>query len=155
MIDVELAGFIEGQVMQVVGTAGASRKPEIGRGIGAWSDDLKTIELVVSAWQWPQTVANLRDNSRIALTLARPTDYVSYQIKGTATVREATAVEIERSSRYMVSIVSTLMRLGMTPEMIAPWLTNREPVLAIIEPTSVFVQTPGAKAGSRVWSAAP
>ncbi|MBZ9790883.1 hypothetical protein K9B32_12215 [Rhizobium sp. 3T7] len=153
-MDKNLAAFIESPVMQIIGTSGLSLKPEIGRGAGAWCDDLKTVHVVVSAWQWPQTVANLRDNAQVAVTFARPTDYVSYQIKGMATVREAVAAEIERSSRYMVAIVSTLMRLGLMPEMITPWLSKREAMLVSIEPSSIFVQTPGPTAGTRIWNAA-
>jgi len=154
-LDRNLADFIESPVMQIIGTAGLSLRPEIGRGVGAWCDDLTTIHLVVSAWQWPQTIANLRDNAQVAVTFARPTDYVSYQIKGTATVREAEPAEIERSSLYTVAIVSSLMKLGLMPEMIAPWLSKRQAMLVSIDPSSVFVQTPGAKAGTRVWNSAP
>lgn len=46
------------------------------------------------------------------MTFARPNDYVSYQIKGNAVLRKAEPQEVDRSARYLVEIVSTLMRLG-------------------------------------------
>lgn len=149
MLDSELAAFIESPVMQIVGTADAARRPGIARGVGAWCTGRDTVDLVLSAWQWPQTIANVEENGRIAVTFSRPSDYVTYQIKGTASLRPASPAEIERSSGYTVSIVSTLMRNGLLPEIIAPWLTARDAVVATIRISSVYVQTPGAQAGTK------
>ncbi|KSV88737.1 hypothetical protein N181_16180 [Sinorhizobium fredii USDA 205] len=155
MIEEDLASFIQSPVMQIVGTADEALKPEIGRGAGAWaSADRRMVHLVMSAWQWPGTVANLKANRRVAVTFSRPADYVSYQVKGEATLRSAEPDEIDRSGRYLVDMVSTLMRLGIPAEMIAPWLSNRDPFLVSIEVSDIFLQTPGAKAGTRLWSAA-
>ena len=155
MIDENLARFIESPVMQIIGTADEALKPEIGRGAGAWaSADRRVIHLVLSGWQWPGTVANLKTNGRVAITFSRPADYVSYQIKGEATLRAAQVEEIERSSRYLVDMVSTLMRLGVAAEIIAPWLSNRDALLVSIAVAEIFLQTPGALAGTRLWSAA-
>ncbi len=152
----EIAGFIESPVMQIIGSSNAARRPEIGRAMGAWiSTGSDTIDLVTSAWQWPETVANLRENGRIAVTFARPSDYVSYQLKGQATIRPAEPGEVERSSQYIVAIVSTQMRLGMLPELIMPVLSNRDPMLITMCVASVFVQTPGSRAGERIWSTTP
>jgi hypothetical protein len=152
----EIAGFIESPVMQIIGSSNSARRPEIGRAVGAWvSSGDDTIDLVTSAWQWPETVANLRENGRIAVTFARPSDYVSYQLKGQATIRPAGPEEVERSSQYIVAIVSTQMRLGMLPELIMPVLSNRDPMLITMRVASVFVQTPGSRAGDRIWSTTP
>lgn len=149
MLDSELAAFIESPVMQIVGTADAARRPGIARGVGAWCTGRDAVDLVLSAWQWPQTIANIEENGRIAVTFSRPSDYVTYQIKGTASLRPASPAEIERSAGYTVSIVSTLMRNGLLPEIIAPWLTARDAVVATIRMSSVYVQTPGAQAGTK------
>ncbi len=153
MLDDDLTAFIESPVMQIVGTTGAVRRPAIGRGVGAWrSRDRGRIDLALSTWQWPETIANLRENGRIAVTFSRPSDYVTYQVKGTATLRPADEDEIQRSASYMVAIVSTLMRLGLAPEIIAPWLTSRDVIVATIAVSAVYVQTPGSKAGSKLRS---
>lgn len=150
MLDAELAAFIESPVMQIVGTAGPTRRPEIARGVGAWrAGDRDTVNLILSAWQWPQTIANIEDNGHIAATFSRPSDYVTYQIKGTATLRPADEAEIERSAGYTVAIVSALMRNGLLPEIIAPWLTTHDAVVATIKVSAVYVQTPGAQAGAK------
>jgi len=86
----DFAAFIESPVMQIIGSANAARKPEVARGAGAWaSPDRKSLSMIVSAWQWPQTIAYFRDNCRAAATFTRPSDYVSYQVKGTAELRPA------------------------------------------------------------------
>lgn len=155
MIEEDLARFVESPVMQIIGTADAALRPEIGRGAGAWaSADRQSVHLVLSAWQWPGTVANLKANARVAVTFSRPVDYVTYQIKGEARLRAVVPEEIERSGRYLVDMVSSLMRLGIAAEIIAPWLSNRNPVLVSIAVSDIFLQTPGAKAGTRLWSAA-
>ncbi|MBY5591641.1 pyridoxamine 5'-phosphate oxidase family protein [Rhizobium leguminosarum] len=156
MLGDKIAGFIESPVMQIIGSSNAARRPEIGRAVGAWtSAESDTIDLVTSAWQWPETVANLRENGRIAVTFARPADYVSYQLKGQATIRPAESHEVERSSQYIVAIVSTQMRLGLLPELIMPVLSNRDPMLITMRVASVYVQTPGSHAGERIWSTTP
>jgi hypothetical protein len=98
MFDEVLAEFIESPVMQIVGSAGLARRPGIGRGVGAWiSSERDLVHVVISSWQWPDTVTNLQANDRIAVTFSRPADYVSYQIKGRARLRLAEPDEVDRS----------------------------------------------------------
>jgi len=54
----------------------------------------------------------------------------------------------------MVEIVSMQMNLGLLPELIMPVLCNRDPMVITLQVASIFVQTPGAQAGTRIWSAA-
>jgi len=37
--------------------------------------------------------------------------------------------------------------LGVPPNLTGPWLTNREPLLATLNVSEVYVQTPGPNAG--------
>lgn len=149
LIDRELAAFLTSPVMIIVGTSDQHGKPEIGRGVGAKVDAAAgAVELVLSAWQWPGTVENLRANGRVAVTFARPSDYVSYQVKGRATVRSVQAGDIVLSEGYMAGIVAALGDLGLAPGLAAPWLTNREAVVARILLAEIYVQTPGPQAGT-------
>jgi hypothetical protein len=72
---------------------------------------------------------------------------VSYQVKGRATVRDADPHALALSDRYMTSITTVLTGLGMSHDLIAPWLTNRDAIIARVEVEAVYVQTPGSKAG--------
>jgi hypothetical protein len=150
-MDPELASFLSSPVMIIIGTSDEQCRPEIGRAVGAAMDcSAGVAKLVVSAWQWPQTIRNLRANGRAAVTFARPSDYVSFQVKGRADIMPAGTEDILRSERYMADILTVLSGLGLDPRLAAPWLTNRDAVSVRIELDAVFVQTPGPKAGQQV-----
>src|SRR5690348_8560961 len=101
----ELIAFLTSPVMVIVGTVDGNGRPDIGRGMGARvAADHETLDLVISAWQWPGTAANLRTGGRAAITFSRPSDYVSYQLKGRARIVEADADAIQLSRRYMSDI---------------------------------------------------
>lgn len=150
-IENELAKFLTSPVMIIIGTSDARGQSEIARGTGAKVDaERGVVELIFSEWQWPATIRNLHANPRIAVTFARPNDYVSYQVKGRATLRSAGAEDIAFSERYLAAIVEVLTGLGMNRELVAPWLTNREPVVAHISVDEMYVQTPGPGAGQKL-----
>jgi hypothetical protein len=134
--------------MIIVGTCDASARPAIGRAVGARLDaDADVIELVLSSWQWPGTAANLLATGRAAVTFARPSDYVSYQVKGSAGVSEADAQALSLAESYIQEIALVLGGLGLERKLVAPWLTYRDPILIRMVVDAVYVQTPGAKAG--------
>ena len=149
LIDAGLADFLESPVMIILGT-GAEGVPEIGRGLGASIDpDGEALHVMVSAWQWPETVANARANGRIAATFARPADYVPYQVKGQVDlVAPPTPALLACAARYAARIAEALARLGQPPDRTAPWRSDRDLVALRIRPEQVFVQTPGPHAGS-------
>ena len=148
-IDAELAAFLESPVMIILGT-GTEGVPEIGRGLGASVEaDGRALHVVVSTWQWPETVAQARATGRIAATFARPADYVTYQVKGQVDrVAPLTPALEACAARYMARITEVLAGLGMPPELTAPWRSERDLVALHIRPAQVFVQTPGPRAGS-------
>jgi hypothetical protein len=87
------------------------------------------------------------------VTFARPSDYVSYQLKGRASLCPADADDLARSNRYMAEILEVLAGLGLDRRLAMPWLCNREPVVVGIDVDAVFVQTPGPKAGRQLPAA--
>jgi hypothetical protein len=147
-IDAELAAFLESPVMIVIGT-GAEGLAEIGRGLGASVEaDGTALHVIVSAWQWPGTVAQARATGRIAVTFARPADYVTYQVKGQVDrVAPLTPALEACAARYAARITEVLLGLGMPPQVTAPWRSERDLVALRIRPAQVFVQTPGPRAG--------
>lgn len=146
--DQDLANFMVSPVMIILGTYSGALQPEIGRAVGALVRPAEgRVELVVSGWQWPETVANVRSSHRLSVTFARPTDYVSYQVKGAASVMPATAEHLVRSAAYVDAITTVLSELGLDREYSNRWLISREPVVLNFVAESVFVQTPGARAG--------
>jgi len=149
LIDSELAAFLESPVMIILGTGGDG-VPEIGRGVGAMVEDA-ALHVLVSAWQWPETVAQARAKGRIAVTFARASDYVTYQVKGLVEqVATPTPAQRDRAARYAQAIAAALAETGQPPERTAPWRSDQELVALRIRPEQVFVQTPGARAGELV-----
>jgi hypothetical protein len=95
----------------------------------------------------PLSLANLRDNGQMALSLVRPTDHRAVQIKGTW-LGERRADEADRAlvERQREALTQELGLVGVPRSLwrrIVWW-----PSLALrMEVREVFVQTPGAKAG--------
>ncbi|MFC3225698.1 hypothetical protein ACFOGJ_00550 [Marinibaculum pumilum] len=146
-LDAERAAFVASPVMIVIGTCDAELRPEIGRGLGARIAADGIVEIVLSGWQWPATLDNLRRTGQAAATFARPSDYVAYQVKGSAALRPADAADLAHAERYMAAIDAELQGLGLPQAVIAPWLVCRDPAVLRLTPARVFVQTPGAQAG--------
>jgi hypothetical protein len=151
LIQQDLAAFMASPVMIILGTRDDGLIPEIARAVGAAvRREEGCIDLMLSAWQWPKTVANVRTNGQLAVTFARPSDYVSYQVKGHATMVPTTAEHATLARRYMESMASTLGELGLEQRIVAPWLIDQDLVALRLSAQEIFVQTPGAKAGQLI-----
>jgi len=152
VIDDSLATFLESPVMIVVGTRDNMLRPALGRAVGAkLSPNRVMLDLWISEWQWPETVANLRDIQSAAVTFSRPTDYVSYQLKGA--VEEIGVVEPagwERVNAYTALTTAVLMECGVPRSFVDHWFTTANLVKARIRIADVFAQTPGPSAGRSV-----
>ncbi|MFC7608119.1 pyridoxamine 5'-phosphate oxidase family protein [Pseudoroseomonas aestuarii] len=151
VLDEGLASFLEEPVMIIVGTQADGYLPEIARAAGAVLEaDRAALHLMVSARQWPETIANLRANRRITVTFSRPADYETYQLKGTVTaIAPPTLEQQARATRYLAEIGEVLAGFGLAPEISAPWRVARDLLALRFVPEAVFVQTPGATAGQK------
>ena len=148
-IDAALAAFLESPVMIIVGSCDDGLLPQVARAAGAVVDRATgRIDLIVSGWQWPQTIANVGRNGRLAVTFARPADYVSYQLKGRAAIIPASLAHRERAQHYIKAMTETFAGLGLDRAVAAPWLIDLEPQVLRLAVEAIFVQTPGEKAGS-------
>ena len=146
-----LVEFLNGPLMILLGTRSAAFVPEIGRAIGQrLSPEASALDLIVSRWQWPATVDNIAATGALAVTLARPDDYVTYQFKGSAKLLTARAEDVALAERHMRRMFDCLCGLGVEPAAAASWFCGREPVVARLQIAAVFVQTPGAQAGTPV-----
>ncbi|WP_230533737.1 pyridoxamine 5'-phosphate oxidase family protein [Microvirga roseola] len=151
LINQDLAAFMASPVMIILGTRDGSLAPEIARAVGAVVHREECcVDLIVSEWQWTKTVSNIRANGQLAVTFARPSDYVSYQVKGCAVVVPTAVEHVALAGRYMESMASTLSELGLERGVVAPWLVGRDLVTLRLSAQEIFVQTPGAKAGQLI-----
>lgn len=149
VVDDELAEFVESAVMIIVGSVDAQGVPGIARGVGARVDRAADrLDLLVSAWQWPEAIAGISATGRLAATFTRPADYVSLQLKGAVeAVRPATTDEEARAAAYIAAVRAALVSLGLDSALARPWLTARALTTLRLRPEAAFIQTPGAQAG--------
>src|SRR4030095_10731122 len=88
MIPRSIVDLLETGVSVMVGTRDASLMPECTR---AWGIRVGakggTVTIFLSKTIAGKTIANLRDNGKIAITCTRPTDHITCQLKGNKTHR--------------------------------------------------------------------
>jgi hypothetical protein len=147
----DLVEFFESGVSILVGTRDADLRPACARAIGA---SVRAAQRVVTIYlpeaAAARTVANLRDNHRIAVTFSRPLTHYSVQIKGAcASVRPSGDEDRAAQQRYRAAYIEQLHAIGLPRTVsarIAWW-----PSLAVdIDVQELFIQTPGPNAGRRL-----
>lgn len=147
-LDDRLLDFFNRPLMCIVAGVDEARRPSAGRGIGFHLlEDRETIDVIFSAWQWPRLEACIRQTGRIAATFVSPSDYVSFQLKGAAALRDTETLHLDRAEHFMVAATDELEALGVPRRLIAPWLTAREARVARLSIGEIYVQTPGPLAG--------
>ncbi|SEM52516.1 Pyridoxamine 5'-phosphate oxidase [Gemmobacter aquatilis] len=150
-IDDTIATFISGQVMIGLATVDWTGQASIARSVGARvGEGGATIDLLISATQWRNAVENLAANGALAVTFSSPADYVTYQIKGQATVAGAGADEMALAQGYVAGMRDRLAALGVPPDVSAQWFCVEDLQIVRLRPSLVFVQTPGPRAGEAI-----
>lgn len=144
----ELGELIASGVDIYVATRDATLEPESMLAIGAKIHDGRCaisvyLPEVVSA----PTLRNLADNGQIALTISRPRDHRTVQLKGTATgTRRAEAVDKELILVARAALVEQFACVGI-PRSATRRLVWWPSIAVDVEVSDVFEQTPGPQAG--------
>lgn len=147
-LDDKLLDFFKRPLMCIVAVADEARRPSAGRGVGFHvGEDRETIDVIFSAWQWPRLEPAIRQTGRVAATFVSPSDYVSFQLKGSAVMRDADARDDEIAQQFIARATGELEGLGVPRDIIAPWLTAREARVARLTVSEIYIQTPGPLAG--------
>jgi len=155
VISAELAAFVESGISTQVGTRDADLHPEILRAVGSRVEaGREEVTVFVPGATGGRTLANLRDNGRIAVIYSRATDHRSMQLKGRVLgIVEATERDRPCVERYVSALAEQLAVIGLPPRLlhrIARW-----PCHAVrFRVEAVFVQTPGPGAGAPLGSGA-
>jgi hypothetical protein len=127
----------------------------IARVMGARRRDDGGLDLMIAAHQWPEAVAGLVEGGPLALTVCRPCDYETYQMKGPARPpAPADAADLAFAADYIAAISAELRRLGVAERQIACWRTLEGLVRIGFTPIEQFAQTPGPGAGRAIKPAA-
>jgi hypothetical protein len=151
----ELHALLDGPSIMYLATRNAALEPSSVLAFGLQTaGDGREVTVFVPAVLSPFTLANLRDNGQMAVTLVRPTDHRSLQIKGTW-LGERRTDDDDRAflMRYRDEILQEMGLVGVPRSAwrrVAWW-----PSVALrMEVRDVFVQTPGPSAGRRCELAA-
>jgi hypothetical protein len=144
----EIAEHVASGVIIYVATRNSLLEPEATIAMGLKSDcarKLFTVYLPREAAA--RTLSNLSDNGAIAVTMTRPYDHKSIQIKGRAVATRA-ADDADRAlmSVHRAALTEQFALVGV-PRSITRRLTNWPSVAVDIEVNAAFLQTPGPRAG--------
>jgi hypothetical protein len=150
--DSKLVVLIESHPSTLVGTCDRALVPCIARGFGVRVlPGGQSLELLVSRWPGPQTISNLEQSGRVAVTFTSPETFEAYQIKGRATVLgDCDASDLALSTVFTNTICARVVALGERPDLVTITMTARGLFKIRIEVEAVFLQTPGKNAGARL-----
>ncbi|HEY7374456.1 MAG TPA: hypothetical protein VIF57_19990 [Polyangia bacterium] len=147
----ELHALLDGPCVMHLATRNAALEPLsiLAFGLRAAADD-REVTVFVPASLAPLILDNLRDNGQMAVTLVRPSDHRSLQIKG-VWLGERRTTDDDRAflTRYRDAMLNEMGQVGVPRSVwnrIAWW-----PSVALrLEVRDAFVQTPGPSAGRRL-----
>ena len=133
-----------------LGTRDAALQPECVPVMGARPHrDRNSVTVFVPQALAAATLVNLEDNSQVAISVTRPSDDISMQIKGRAVaVRETTDADRAAQEQFRGALVEQLAIVGL-PRAITRRMAWCPSVAIQVDVDDVFVQTPGPGAGRR------
>lgn len=144
----ELVEFVASGVDVYVATRDAALEPESMLAMGARiHDDGRSLTVYLPEALSRPTLVNLDDNGQIAITITRPRDHRSVQIKGRmARVRASTSADRELQAVYRAALVEGFAAVGI-PRSATRRLVWWPSVAVEVQVSDVFMQTPGPGAG--------
>ena len=154
VIDPDLAAFMARPATLVLATCGAGMRPALARVDGVrLSADRSFVDAFVSRAQWPRALETLTPGAQLALTVCNPINYQTYQIKGRlAQMAAADADDCGFAARYRSELGDLLAEVfgevGLGRQLVFRLLMLDDLVRLRLAPLSVFLQTPGAGAGT-------
>ena len=152
VLTAELVEYMESGVSLLVGTRDAALRPASARAWGVEVDrEACAVTVFLPLPGSEVTLANLRDNGRIALTFSRAFDHRSVQLKGSCvSISESDARQRALQERYFNAFSEGLRAVGHRPMLLERVRYAPSHALGFrIE--SIYDQTPGPGAG-RGWS---
>lgn len=155
-LNAETARFMQSGLSIILASADAQGQPSVGRALACRvSADGDTVELFLIAAKLVPLLDDLRAGRPIAVTFTRPTTHRTLQLKAPqATLHPALHADralIAQSLRDFTADVDTLMGRSEAALLRAalgtPEAVN---VRAVLQPTALYEQTPGPRAGQQL-----
>lgn len=148
MIGPELAAFLEEGLGVHVGTRDAGLRPQGCRGLGVRVEDGgRQLTVFIARVAADRLIPDLESNGHVAVTVGRPIDERSCQVKGTVIDwRDASEGERPLALGQYDGYLTQLERIGIPRAISSGWVTW--PAVAVrLKVTALFEQTPGKRAG--------
>jgi len=144
----DLVELLTSGVSILVATRDTQRLPEAVRAFApVIAPDRRHLAIIVPSGPGDRTIANLKDNGRIAVAFSRAIDDLSVQVKGTSTdLRPTTDVDRTIVDRYHAAYIEGLYLIGM-PRSLTSRFRCFPGTVVTVEVEGVFNQTPGPGAG--------
>lgn len=150
--DDRLIALIEAHPSIIVGTCDRGLLPTMARCFGMRVIDKgKAIEVLVSRWPGPKTLANIESTRRIAVTITAPESFDAYQIKGSVGHWAECGPEDLALAACYTEVISDRIRSLAEPEDVVRSVFRARGLYRVhVLPEAIFVQTPGKNAGQRL-----
>ena len=154
----DLLAMMERGVSVIVGSRDAALRPSIMRALGSKVEDGgRKVTVFVSRRQSRQLVQDIAATGHVAAVFSEPSTHRTVQVKARrAGLRNATADDEPLLARYLASMEHEIQQVGFAPHMTRALLAHQlEDLVAIsFEPEVAFDQTPGPRAGTRLFGRA-
>jgi len=151
----DLLAMMERGVSVIVGSRDAALRPSIMRALGSKVEDGgRKVTVFVSRRQSRQLVQDVAATGYIAVVFSEPSSHRTVQLKARrALLRNAEAADEPVMARYLASMEHEIQQVGFAPHLTRAMLSHRLDDLVAItfEPEVAFDQTPGPKAGTRLF----
>lgn len=150
--------FIQSGVSVILASANADCAPSVARALGCRvGADSTTVELFLIASKAATVLDDLRAGQPIAVTFTRPSTHRTLQMKAArATLRSARADDRLRIAQYLADFVADVDTLMGMPQAALIRAALGRPdevnVRVVLQPTALFEQTPGPRAGQALAS---
>lgn len=145
-------GVLQSGASIVTATSDERSVPDAGRSFGIRvHPDRESVTIYFVNEASRRTLDNLRRNGRVAITLARPTDNESIQLKGSAlAIREELAQgELELQRTWLAMFAEEAVAVGASPIAMNQIQIGRTTAVDV-KVESLYLQTPGPNAGERL-----
>lgn len=156
MISDDVLAFLRGGKSLVIGTRDEQLLSECARGVGLRAaEDRRHVSVFLAEASSRRTLANLRENGRIAIGLSHPPDHRSLQLKGRVTgLAPADDEDLLFVKNYVAELAEVLDVVGVPAR-----ITHRVNYLPCIKVEvlveEIYLQTPGPDAGSTLGARVP
>jgi hypothetical protein len=152
LIDSKLAELIHAHPLIIIGSCDRGLVPAATRGFGARVlRQGSSMDVLVTRWPSLQTIDNIEQTRRIAVTFTNPEDFVSYQFKGRVTSCTVPDEDDKRlSANYCEAIGQRLAAIGLPAGIAGLVFLGQDVTRVNLEITEAYHQTPGRNAGTRL-----